>query len=139
MECRSSTGVLSPSGHLCSSSACNCSPAASRPKQFSSRAWRPPHARVRVCQAYSPLGDNSTELIAGPLVSSIGAAHNKSGAQVALRWIWQNGVAVTTKATKQLYLEEDIDLFDWELTADEMTKTNAATSPAGTPSFMCNA
>ena len=90
-------------------------------------------------QAYSPLGDNSTELISGPLVSTIGAAHNKSGAQVALRWIWQNGVAVTTKATKEQYLKEDIDLFGWELTSDEMAKTNAATSPAGTPSFMCTA
>ena len=40
-------------------------------------------------QAYSPLGDNSSALIDGPLVRAAGAAHNKSGAQVALRWVWQ--------------------------------------------------
>ena len=46
-----------------------------------------------VLQAYSPLGDGTTELINGPLVSGIGKAHNKTGAQVALRWVVQQGSA----------------------------------------------
>ena len=43
-------------------------------------------------QAYSPLGDDSSELISGKFVTAAGAAHGKSGAQVALKWIWQHGV-----------------------------------------------
>lgn len=92
-----------------------------------------------VPQAYSPLGDNTTELINGKLVSAIGAAHGKSGVQAALRWIWQNGVAVTTKSGNPEHLRQDADLFDWQLTDDEMKQANAATEPSGTPSFACSA
>ena len=88
-------------------------------------------------QAYSPLGDNTTELISGPLVRSLGAAHGKSGVQVALRWIWQHGVAVTTKSSNPAHLEQDLDLFAWQLSSAEMAKADASTTPKGTPSFMC--
>lgn len=40
-------------------------------------------------EAYSPLGSNTTELITGKLVNDIGKAHNVTGVQVALRWIYQ--------------------------------------------------
>ena len=65
-----------------------------------------------VPQAYSPLGDEP-ELISGDLVTSISAAHNKSEVQVALRWIYQHGVAVTTKSTNAAHLAQDLDIFDW--------------------------
>jgi len=91
-----------------------------------------------VPQAYSPLGDNTKELIDGPLVTEIGSSHNKSGVQVALRWIWQHGVAVTTKSSSRAHLADDMALFDWTLTPAEMAKADAATSPKGKPSFMCS-
>jgi len=90
-------------------------------------------------QAYSPLGDDSSELITGKFVTAAGKAHGKSGAQVSLRWIYQHGVAVTTKADTKAYLQEDLDLFSWSLTDAEMTEADGLTSPAGTPSFMCTA
>lgn len=90
-----------------------------------------------VPQAYSPLGDHNSELISGPLVTKLGAAHNKSGVQVALKWIYQNGVAVTTKSSNPAHLAADLDLFDWELTDAELAEANAATKPVGVPSFMC--
>ena len=71
-------------------------------------------------------------------MSSIGAAHNKTGVQVALRWIWENGAAVTTKSGNAAHLAQDLDLFSWSLAADEKARADAATSPAGNPSFMCN-
>jgi len=92
-----------------------------------------------VTQAYSPLGDNTKELISGDLVTSIGNAHNKSGVQVALKWIWQHGVAVTTKSSSSKHLEEDLDLFSWTLTSQELSTADAATVPSGSPSFMCTA
>ena len=75
------------------------------------------------------------ELISGPLVTSIGAKHGKSGAQVALRWVVQQGVPVIPKATRAEYLAEDFDLFDWSLSDEEMQRLGNATSPpqTGTP------
>jgi diketogulonate reductase-like aldo/keto reductase len=74
-------------------------------------------------------------LISGPLVTSIGAKHGKSGAQVSLRWVVQQGIPVIPKATHAQYLAEDFDLFDWTLSDDEMVQLTAATKPpqTGTP------
>ena len=44
---------------------------------------------------------------------------------------------MTTKAARKEYLQEDLDLFGWSLTDAEMAEADGATSPAGTPSFMC--
>merc|ERR1712063_27560 len=52
-------------------------------------------------QAYSPLGDGSSELISGSLVTGIGKAHNMSGAQVAMRWLIEHDVPLATKTSKQ--------------------------------------
>jgi len=52
-----------------------------------------------VTQAYSPLGDGSTKLIDGPVVTPIGDAHNKTGAQVSLKWLIQSGVPLSTKVS----------------------------------------
>jgi 2,5-diketo-D-gluconate reductase A len=89
-------------------------------------------------QAYSPLGDGSKELITGELVTSIAKAHGKaSGATVALKWLVQSGVPLVTKASDPTYMKEDIDLFGWELTDAEMKQLNDATTPSGSPSFVC--
>jgi diketogulonate reductase-like aldo/keto reductase len=91
-----------------------------------------------VLQGYSPLGDGSSELIDGPLVSGIGKAHNKTGAQVSLKWLVQKPVPLVTKADRVDFLEQDIDLFDWQLTPSEVSQLDAAKTPAGLPSFMCD-
>merc|ERR1712048_536212 len=88
-------------------------------------------------QAYSPLGNGKSDLITGDLVTSIGANHNKTGAQVALRWIQENGVSLTTKTTKISHMQEDLDVFNFQLAADEKATLDAATRPSGQPSFMC--
>ena len=88
-------------------------------------------------QAYSPLGDNASALIDGPILEKIGNAHNKSSVQVALSWIWQNNVPVVTKSTKLAHLKDDINIFDFKFTNDEMKQLNSQTKPSGSPSFMC--
>merc|ERR1712039_213845 len=62
-------------------------------------------------QAYSPLGDGTSELITGQLVTGIGKAHNMTGAQVSLRWVIENGVPLSTKTTKESHLREDLGIF----------------------------
>ena len=88
-------------------------------------------------QAYSPLGDGTSELINGPLVSKIGAAHNKTGAQVSLHWVALKGVPLSTKSTSEAHLKGDLDIFDWSLSSSEVAELDAATTPKGNPSFMC--
>merc|ERR1712187_756344 len=75
------------------------------------------------------------ELINGSLVTKIGQAHSKTGAQVALRWVVQQGIPVIPKSTSPKHQKENFELFDFRLTDDEMAQLNAATSPpeTGTP------
>lgn len=69
-------------------------------------------------QAYSPLGSGS--VVSDSDVQKIGTAHGKSSAQVALRWIIQHNVSIATQSTNAEHLEQDVDIFDFELTKDEM-------------------
>merc|ERR1712099_81997 len=89
-------------------------------------------------QAYSPLGNDESDLISGGLVTSIGSHYDKTGAQVAMRWIQENGVSLTTKTTKTSHMQEDLDVFNFELTSADKATLDAATRPSGKPSFMCN-
>ena len=71
--------------------------------------------------AYSPLGGLSgVDVLSNPTVKSIGAKHGKSSAQVALRWVTQQGVVAVTASTKASHLESDLGIFDFSLTAEEM-------------------
>lgn len=69
------------------------------------------------------------ELITGPLVSSIGKAHGKTGAQVSLKWAVQQGIPVVPKSSNPEHLRENLDLFSWNLTAAEMAQLTAADAP----------
>merc|ERR1711934_973333 len=89
-------------------------------------------------QAYSPLGNGKSDLITGDLVTGIGANYGKTGAQVALRWIQENGVSLTTKTTKTSHMQEDLDVFTFQLSAEDKSSLDAATNPSGSPSFMCS-
>jgi len=97
------------------------------------------HAHGVVTQAYSPLGDGKMDLINGTLVTGIGEAHKMSGPQVALRWLIEKNVTFTTKTTKEKHMEEDLAIFGFKLTADEIKKLDNATKPAGNPSWACAA
>lgn len=89
-------------------------------------------------QAYSPLGNGTPELITGNLTTAIGKTHGKSGVQVALRYIVQSRIPLVAKSSNVKHLADDIDIFSWELTDDEMTTLHAASSPAAKPSFLCS-
>lgn len=98
------------------------------------------HAHGVVYAAYSslcgpcPAPDNKA-LITGPLVTRIGAAHGKSGPQVALRWAVQRGIPVIPKSTHAAHLKQNLDLFSWSLSSEEMDELDRAQTPVetGTP------
>jgi diketogulonate reductase-like aldo/keto reductase len=83
-------------------------------------------------QSFSPLCGpcGTSELINGELVTGIGAAHNKTGSQVSLKWLVENGSPVISKTNNPKHLALNMDLFGWQLTEEELKKLGAATSPA---------
>lgn len=97
-------------------------------------------AKKIVTQAYSPLGDGSSDLITGKLVTGIGQHYNKTGAQVSLRWLKDHGIPLSTKATSAEYLSQDLDAVagSWSLSAIDLAALDGATKPSGKPSFICN-
>ena len=63
------------------------------------------------------------KLIGDPVIGEIARGHGKSPAQVALRWlIQQPDIAVVPRALQEHQIEENIDLFDFELSQDEMQR-----------------
>lgn len=79
-------------------------------------------------QAWSPIGGITfyreggahTSALQDPTIVGIAEAHAKSPAQVMLRWHVQQGRSVIPKSTKPHHIAENFDLFDFELTADEL-------------------
>lgn len=76
-------------------------------------------------EAYSPLRRGDGILFKDPTLLAIAGAHNRTVAQVALRWQTQRPVIVIPKTSKRTRMLENKDLFNFELTADEMKQINA--------------
>lgn len=73
-------------------------------------------------EAWSPLKQG--QLLDDPVLQEIADRHNKSVAQVLVRWDIQSGVVTIPKSTKAHRIKENADVFDFELTHDEMKKIN---------------
>ena len=80
-----------------------------------------------VVQGWYPLGGRgyTKELLGDSVISEIAAAHGKSSAQVILRWNLQKGIVVIPGSSNPDHIKENTELFDFELTNEEMEKINA--------------
>lgn len=80
-----------------------------------------------VVQGWYPLGGrgHTTELLGDEVITQIAEAHGKSSAQVILRWNLQKGVVVIPGSSNPDHIRENTELFDFELTEDEMNQMNA--------------
>jgi diketogulonate reductase-like aldo/keto reductase len=83
-------------------------------------------------QAWSPIGGitfyrdgEHTSTLQDPVIGEIATAHGKTPAQVMLRWGIQHGRSVIPKSTKPNRIAENIDVFDFELTPDQMAAIDA--------------
>jgi len=79
--------------------------------------------RGLLVQAWAPLGGSLGGRFSSSLkgkCGEIGRRYNKNWAQVALRWIIQTGASITTQTKRKEHFQEDLDVFDFELTLDEM-------------------
>ena len=67
-----------------------------------------------------------------PLLKEIGARHGKTAAQVVLRWLMQQKDVITlSKTATESRLKENFDIFDFDLTADEMAAVHKLARPNG--------
>ena len=78
-----------------------------------------------VPEAWAPFGEGRGGLFQNEVLAKIGAAHDKTTAQVMLRWNLQRGVVVIPKSVHRERMEENLDVFDFELTSDEMAQIAA--------------
>ena len=85
-----------------------------------------------VTQAWSPIGGitfyrdgNHGSTLDDPVIGEIAEAHGETPAQVMLRWGLQQGRSVIPKSTKPDRIAENFDVFDFELSAEEMAAHDA--------------
>lgn len=71
-------------------------------------------------EAWAPFGEGRNNLFTNEILVSIGKKYNKSSAQVVLRWLIQRGVIVASKSTHIERMQENINVFDFELTEEDM-------------------
>ena len=76
-------------------------------------------------ESWGPFAEGQNNIFADPVLGEIGAAHGKSIAQVVLRWLIQRDVIVIPKSVRPERMRENIDVFDFELTGDEMARIAA--------------
>lgn len=76
-------------------------------------------------QAWGPLAEGKHGIFTDPELTEIGKKYGKSAAQVVLRWNVQRGVSVIPKSVHVERMEQNIDIWDFTLTDEEMEKTAA--------------
>ena len=78
-----------------------------------------------VPEAWGPLAEGKEGIFTHPVLSGIGAKYGKTAAQVALRWNVQRGVIVVPKTVHKERMVENISIFDFALTDEEMKQVDA--------------
>lgn len=75
--------------------------------------------------SWAPFAEGRNGFFTDPTLSAIGARHGKSVAQIALRWLVQRGIIVIPKSTHIERMRQNIDIFDFSLSDDDMAAISA--------------
>lgn len=76
-------------------------------------------------ESWYPIGHGDKGLINEPLFARLAAKYGKSNVQIILRWHIQEGNIVFPRSTNPQHIKDNIDVFDFELTSDEMAAVRA--------------
>lgn len=71
-------------------------------------------------EAWGPFAEGNHGIFTDPILTSIGKKYGKSAAQVVLRWNVQRGVVIIPKSVHRERMEQNIDIWDFELNDDDM-------------------
>ncbi len=100
------------------------------------------HAKYgTLIESWGPLAEGRNGIFSNPILSQIGEKYGKSVAQVIIRWIIQRGIIVFPKSVKKERMEENFNVFDFELTDEDMEKikeleTGEPIADIDTPDFI---
>ncbi|XP_042500056.1 non-functional NADPH-dependent codeinone reductase 2-like isoform X2 [Macadamia integrifolia] len=88
--------------------------------------------------AYSPLGAKGTlwgtnRVMESEVLKEIAEARGKTIAQVCLRWVYEQGVSVLVKSFNNERLKENLEIFDWMLSQEELQKIDGISKKKGFP------
>ncbi|WP_180849019.1 aldo/keto reductase [Ligilactobacillus saerimneri] len=84
-----------------------------------------------VVEAWGPLGGQGATVLTNPTMQEIAIAHNKSTAQVSLRWVLQQGILPLPKSVHVDRMKQNMDIFDFELSPTEMATISALPNLGG--------
>ncbi len=100
-------------------------------QQLEAQTW---NDKYNVCmQAWAPLARGTQNLFQHPVLRGIAEKHEKTVAQVVLRWLIQRGIAVIPKSVHKDKIIENFKIFNFDLDTGDMTQIQALDT--GTPSF----
>jgi diketogulonate reductase-like aldo/keto reductase len=87
-------------------------------------AIEPVHAEFGTkVMAWGPLGGQGAEgIVKSEVLAAIGSKYGKTAAQVALRWLTQRGIVAIPKSTHKERMEQNFDIFNFTLNADDMSQ-----------------
>lgn len=86
--------------------------------------------------ASAPMG--AGDVFTDPVLLRIGALRGKSAEQVALKWIVAKGYPIATEARSHQNFQEQLAVFSWELSTEDMRELDAYTTASGkTPTWAC--
>lgn len=77
-------------------------------------------ARGVQVESWGGFAEGKNDLFTNSTLEGIGAAHGKSTAQVVLRWLIQRGIVTIPKSVRRERMEQNLDVFDFQLTDDEI-------------------
>lgn len=71
-------------------------------------------------EAWAPFAEGNNDVFRNPLIQKIGEKYGKTVGQVMLRWLLQRDIAVIPKSVRKERIQENFDVFDFELTSEDM-------------------
>lgn len=78
-----------------------------------------------VIESWYPIGHGDNGLISEPVFTELGKRYSKTNVQIILRWHIQEGNIIFPKSSNPKHIEDNMNIFDFELTDDEMKRIKA--------------
>lgn len=87
-------------------------------QQIEAHEWLKKYGVIH--EAWAPFGEGRGNMFTNPVLQEIGKKYDKTVAQVILRWQLQRGIVVIPKSTHKERMAQNLDLFDFTLTNEDM-------------------
>ena len=89
-------------------------------QQVEAKKWADKYSVV--LEAWAPFAEGRNNMFHNEVLQAIGEKHNKSVAQVILRWLYQRGIVSLAKSVHEERIKENFDIYSFELDNDDMKK-----------------